>query len=135
MALFEWTESLSVQIASIDTQHKKIIELINLLHSAMEDGKTQEVNTQTLDELSNYTQYHFKYEEEMMRRAGYKDIVAHKAVHNALILQLKEIDQKSKSGSAMVTAELLDFLKYWLTTHIAETDKKYSLHMRAKGLQ
>ena len=134
MALFTWTESLSVQIASIDTQHKKLIELINLLHTSMKSGKAQEVNPQILEELNNYTQYHFKYEEEMMRRAGYKDIVAHKAAHAALIQQLNEIDQKSKNGTAIVTVELLNFLKYWVTTHIAETDKKFSSQMRAKGL-
>ena len=46
MAFIEWSEKLSIGIKVIDDQHK-LIEQINILHSAMREGKAKEVVSNT----------------------------------------------------------------------------------------
>ena len=42
MALIKWKNEFSVNISAIDTQHKKLIEIINDLHAAMSAGKAND---------------------------------------------------------------------------------------------
>ncbi len=35
MPYIEWNSNISVNVADIDTQHKKLVNLINTLHEAM----------------------------------------------------------------------------------------------------
>ena len=37
------------------------------------------------------------------------------------------------AGQATVNAELMNFLRTWLTTHIMQSDKRYAPHLKAKG--
>lgn len=55
----------------IDDQHKKLIEQINILHSAMREGKAKEVVGAILEELRAYTKYHFSNEEKAFERYNY----------------------------------------------------------------
>ncbi len=134
MALFEWTDTLSVQIDSIDAQHKKLIDLINNLHDAMRAGKGKDVLGATLDELINYTRYHFNYEEGLLQKAGYTDFANHKGEHVKLTQQVIDLNEKYKTGNAVLTIEVMNFLKSWLSTHITGTDKKYVSQVKAKGI-
>ncbi len=134
MALITWTEALSVKIDSIDTQHKKLVDLINALHDAMKNGKGKEAIGATLDEVINYTQYHFKYEEDLMKKAGYEDLLNHKSAHDQLTRQVMDLNERYKSGNTAITVEVMNFLREWLNNHINGTDKKYSMQLRAKGI-
>jgi hypothetical protein len=42
MSLIQWEEKYSVKHATIDSQHKKLVELINNLHEAMKVGKAKD---------------------------------------------------------------------------------------------
>jgi hemerythrin len=55
MALIAWSDSISVQVAEIDQQHKKLIAMINELSAAMKAGKGNEVLGKIADSLIGYT--------------------------------------------------------------------------------
>jgi hemerythrin len=63
--LIEWEDIYSVGIEEFDNDHKKLIELINRLHQAMLDKKAKEVLGEIINELVDYTIYHFNKEEAM----------------------------------------------------------------------
>ena len=48
MALLNWDSSLSVNVAEIDKQHKKLINMINELNEAMKRGEGKNVIEKTL---------------------------------------------------------------------------------------
>ena len=77
MAFIEWSEKLSIGIKVIDDQHKKLIEQINILHSAMREGKAKEVVGAILEELRAYTKYHFSNEEKAFERYNYSVKMSH----------------------------------------------------------
>ena len=65
MPFIEWNEKYSVHIEEIDSQHKKIFSIINRLHSALKARKGKKVIGNLLDELVDYTYYHFATEENI----------------------------------------------------------------------
>lgn len=135
MPLFQWSENLSVNIAEIDAQHKKLVELINLLHDSMREGKGKDVMGKILNDLTDYTVYHFSTEEKLFEKYAYPESSRHKKEHENLTKQVLEIKGKFAEGKAVITMEVMNFLKDWLNNHIMQVDKKYSAFLNAKGVK
>ena len=134
MALITWSDNLSVNIKEIDAEHKKLIDMINELHSAMGSGKGREAMGTILTGLVDYTKTHFAYEEKLFQQHAYPGYLAHKGQHDALTKQVVEVMTKFKSGQSVVTVEVMNFLKDWLSNHIQTTDKKYGPFLNSKGV-
>lgn len=134
MALIDWDEKLSVNVKSIDAQHKRLIELINFLHDSMKEGKAKGALGKILDDLANYTDYHFKTEEEYFKQYSYPESVKHKKEHDDLRNEVISLKNKLDKGEAIITIEVMYFLKDWLSKHILGADKKYSAFFNSKGL-
>jgi hemerythrin len=124
MALFNWSTQYETGIFIVDTQHKKLVDAINNLHDAMKDGKGKEKAEATLDFLVDYTIQHFTAEEGLMKQKNYPDFVSHKAIHDRLVSEVKEMRTKYLEGK-ILTMQLSSFLSDWLKNHILGTDKKY----------
>jgi len=133
--LINWTSDLSVGLQEIDTQHKKLVDLINRLYAAMKTGQAQDVLSRLLDSLAEYTVYHFSHEEKYFDRFGYPETSSHKKAHESLKSQVTRFIERFRSGKEQVSTELMDFLKDWLTTHIKSVDKKYSAFLRQHGVR
>lgn len=134
MALLEWSDNYSVQVNKLDNQHKKIVSLINELHSAMREAHGKEVMGKILNELTDYTVFHFSSEEKIMKDNNYPGYISHKAEHDKLTTQVKELVNNLKAGKNVLSQEVLFFLKDWLLNHIAVLDKKYSSFLNNKGI-
>ena len=134
MPLLIWNENYSVKISQIDTQHKKLVKLINELHDSMKAGKSKEVLGKILDELISYTGYHFKTEEDLFEKYGYPEKGTHKRQHGDLVDQVLKFKTNFESGVSVVSIDLMNFLRDWLTQHIAGSDKKYTAFLNSKGV-
>ena len=71
MPLFTWNESYSVSVKSMDDQHKRLFDLINQLHDAMNAGKGKQMVGLVLKEMLEYTRTHFTAEEKVLERLAY----------------------------------------------------------------
>ena len=134
MALMTWNPGLSVKIAQFDDQHRQLVDMINALHDAMKAGNSNEVLGTTLDRLVSYTSTHFAAEEQLMAAHDYPDIVVHKAAHEGLIKQVLELQQMFKAGQAILTLDVMMFLRDWLMGHIQIVDKQYGVYFNSKGV-
>ena len=123
--LMAWTSDLATGVKIIDDQHRKLLELINALYAAMKSGKGRSVLEKLLDDLAEYTVYHFGTEEKYFDQFKYAESTAHKKMHAELTGQVVEYIGKVKSGQANVSMDLMNFLKEWLVTHICKQDKRY----------
>ena len=135
MPLFQWSQNLSVNIAEIDTQHKRLVDLINHLHDSMKGGKGKEAMGKILKDLTDYTVYHFSTEEKLFEKYGYPESARHKKEHEDLTKQVLDIGRKYNAGDMILTMDLMNFLKEWLNNHIMQVDKKYSSYFNAKGVK
>jgi len=122
----KWTPSLSVSVPSIDKQHKKLVSYINQLYEAMEMGKAKKIIPDLIENLADYTVYHFKHEEDLFKKYGYNKYTEHKQVHESFVNKVVEYKGKYESGQNLaVILELSKFLKDWLVKHIMKTDHEY----------
>lgn len=133
--LFEWTNDLSVGLKTIDVQHKRLVDLINNLHKAMKERRTQKEMLSVVDELRDYTVTHFKTEEELFARYNYPDTPGHIEQHEKFVEQVLEFGDALRSGKATVTMDVMRFLKKWLTGHIKGTDKQYAPFLKKHGVR
>ncbi len=129
MSLFDWNDSFSVGVAAMDTQHKRLVELVNRIYEAMRGSKGDQVVATILQELVVYTKTHFTAEETLMRKAGYPQLETHIVRHKALLEKVQQMTDISKSGKMVATVSLATFLKDWLVTHIQNEDRLYGIYI------
>lgn len=135
MSAIKWSEDFSVGISSIDEQHKVLLGFINDLNKAMAAGEATIIIGEILLGLSQYTQKHFKYEEELFARYGYPNSDSHIKEHQSLLKQVSSLKIKFESDiSGSLGLEIMQFLKTWLINHIQKSDKEYSNYLIAKGV-
>jgi hemerythrin-like metal-binding protein len=133
--LVTWSAQYSVGIARMDSEHQKLIGLVNDLYSAMLEGRGRDVVGPTLDGMATYTVAHFANEERLMRVHSYPDYEPHKAEHDRLAQQVKHLQDEFREGKPIVSREVMRFLQHWLVDHIVGVDKKYTGHLRAAGVK
>lgn len=126
----KWNREMLTGVPDIDKQHRQLVALINDLHHALREGKTQQSMKEILDEVVEYTKYHFSFEEQMMQRCSYPDLNNHKRLHESLVRQVLNIYDGFENGKNCIGIETFNFLKDWLTNHILKVDKSYSAKMR-----
>jgi hemerythrin-like metal-binding protein len=132
--MFEWKPQYSVQIASIDGQHQNLFRLAEELHAAMNAGQGKAALARILDRLVQYTKVHFAHEERLMSLHGYPDLDAHIAEHRALTQKVIDFQAEFEGGRALITLQLLHFLKDWLLKHIASSDQRYAPYLKERAV-
>lgn len=135
MPLMNWNDKLSVGVAVIDNDHKKLVGMVNELYDGVQSGHGKESVGKILDGLVAYTKVHFDREEQFFSQTGYPVAPAHKQEHADLTKQVLAVQQQYKSGATnTLSLEVLNFLKNWLVTHIQGSDKRYGPHLNANGV-
>lgn len=130
----EWRDDLSVGIETIDDDHKKLLTLINNLQTAVYYPTGEAFERQALQELVDYTKYHFDREEKLMIDNDYPDFEAHKRQHEAMIAKVNGFMAAYEKDPEGTIEEITAYLKAWLLDHIAGTDRRYSSHLIARGI-
>ncbi len=130
---FKWSPDYSVNIRTIDNQHKELVNILNRLFVAVSRREGDKAIAGILDALTSYTQTHFALEERLMQQANYKDFDAHKAEHQKLLDQLDQLCKKHMLEEKPIYFEMLGFLKTWLKEHIQGVDTKYSAALQQAG--
>ncbi len=123
MALI-WQDSLNTGIDIIDSQHQRIVEMINNLQVAQGSG-SRSATAEVIDEMVDYTLSHFAFEEELMEEAGYPFCAAHKRVHEVFARRVSELRMRFQAGEDVVD-EMRNMLSRWLFNHIRADDKAYA---------
>ncbi|MFC7134932.1 MULTISPECIES: bacteriohemerythrin [Salinibaculum] len=133
----EWDdERYSTAIERFDEQHQHLFGLLNDLHVAMDEGRSEEEVGDILRELERYTEYHFGDEEEFMQDCGYSMDCAdcfynHREKHEEFAEKVSELREKHEDGE-YITMEVLMFARDWLDSHIAggNQDQNYGDYYR-----
>lgn len=129
MAYFEWGDDLIIDNGPIDQDHKKLVDLVNELHTATSQGLGQTVVAKIMSELVSYTQTHLTREEHEMELNGFPGLVEHKRTHVRFMNKLNDLQRKYSEGSITVASQLSTILRDWLSIHIRRSDKELRLHI------
>ncbi|MFV2059992.1 MAG: bacteriohemerythrin [Gammaproteobacteria bacterium] len=126
MPLITWTkEQHGTDVSFADEQHKKLFDLLNILHDVIPGGDKNAVTT-NLDNLLNYVVEHFDEEERQMKEKNYSGFDEHKAQHDKLLADCGSLKNKFLAGEQEITTESTTFIKDWLDVHIPNTDRLYT---------
>ena len=129
-----WNQSFSVGVARLDEQHKKIINMINLLRSKPEVDVRSEMVSELLTRLTKYASDHFATEEQLLVEYGYPEVAVHKEAHRAYRMKVVALCQDTMDLNASVPEELLRFLGDWWVNHILGADMRYSSFLMERGV-
>ena len=126
MAIVIWNESYNLGIEEIDQQHRKLVDIINELNDGMEIGGSSRHVITLLDELIDYTSYHFASEERYMLLNDYDSCAfnKHQANHVSFLKEIREAQNQCRMEPEKVGDKLLDFLVDWMVNHILGEDKE-----------
>jgi hemerythrin-like metal-binding protein len=125
MALIEWKEEFKVGIASVDHEHRQLIGLINDLHGSLAGRPAKDAVSGVLGEISAKIAAHFALEERVMLERGYDQYDDHKADHERLLDEIRDIMDRFESDAyfnyeTALAAELRD----WFAAHFRTKDSR-----------
>jgi hemerythrin-like metal-binding protein len=118
-----WRNAFSVGDPLIDTQHQKLVKIINLLYDEISSRKNTVRIQDIFKELVAYTNYHFSAEETIMTKHQYSGYPEHKKAHTAFIAKIDSLKLTTILSDDKAKMEVFKFLKLWLVDHIQNTDK------------
>lgn len=133
MSLIEWKDEFSIGIASVDQEHRELINLINDLHGKMSRGTDQDQVVSALGEIFAQISAHFALEEKIMRDTEYDGYPSHKSDHEALLDELRDIMDRVEDDGTFDEKRLSRELDVWFTEHFRTQDARFHRHVHASG--
>lgn len=133
--IFSWNDSFLTHIDSVDSQHKRLVMLINelgeMIMSAEELDPERFIDIR--DQLFDYIHIHFADEEQIMTSVCVdpRHVDHHFAAHRGFIADALKVGNFSGSLTNEEARELVDYLINWLAYHILDMDQEMARQVHA----
>lgn len=124
MAFIEWQDNFSVGSASVDHEHRELIELINGFQRKISQDVSVDDKLAHLGETLAVISAHFALEEKLMRDHDYDAYAEHKADHEALLDQLRDIMDAVEDDHEVDNDELGSIMALWFSRHFQTHDAR-----------
>ena len=121
--MMEWNETYNIGIDGIDNQHRQILDYINALEQVKNTGQRDKIK-EVLEDLIDYTQSHFSFEENLLEQVSYQYLPSHRGIHELFVKRLNDYRLKFEKGEA-IENDLYRLLSKWLINHIQHDDQDY----------
>jgi hemerythrin len=129
MQLLQWKPSFTLGIASVDTEHRDMINTINRVYATLEDeGSELQVN-RVLGEIHAQISAHFALEERLMRAAGYAEYAQHKDSHEQLLDEIRDLMDSFSADPVAGRTQLQESLSNWFGVHFSTFDARLHTHL------
>jgi len=127
-----WSEDFELGCEEVDSQHRRLFELVGDLVKACTEGYEKNVLDDTLDFLVNYTVQHFYDEEEFQIRHNYPDYVRHKQIHDEFKESVGELVEEfhADGSTTELSSKVNKIVVRWIINHIQREDKRIGVHVR-----
>lgn len=119
-----WDDTLVTGHARMDSEHKQLAKLYNLLRDAVDSGKGRTACAQVFDDIIRHAETHFDLEQRLMAQHRYPKTQQHAAEHAMLISQARDYRQSFDVDSVASKSALMRFPEVWLAFHILFSDKE-----------
>lgn len=122
MAAITWNpKTMATGMSVVDAQHQEWLRRYNKFDEAINQGKGLEAIKSTLDFFIAYTDFHFKFEEEVMDKKHCVAAPTNHADHEYMRQMLSEF-AKNQDHSVNEIIDLRLRMKEWLLKHILTVD-------------
>ncbi len=138
MAAIVWNAKFDTGLADVDLQHRHLVFVINQVADLYTADADQAALAPLLQELIDYTQYHFSTEERLMAQHGCvpEHVREHVQIHQDFFRQVQMIMVWGREHPAEAVPALLRYLTSWLVHHILGSDQVMArqIHAQSQGL-
>jgi hemerythrin-like metal-binding protein len=131
LGYLNWNDRYSVHDNAMDSDHRRILGLINDAFLLYSDADGQGGLSDIAAKLYQYTVDHFAAEEAMLRRVAYPKLAEHLELHRSMTQQTREILLRIEALESNVERDVFQFLKEWWLVHIQTADKAYGDYLLA----
>ncbi len=125
---------MSVDIKEIDDQHKKFIEIMSEMQTAVDAKLSPAAVGAILVKMYGYAHYHFGTEENYFAQFLYEEAEEHKSIHDKFFLKVSDFRRRHAEGED-VALETMNFMFNWLVSHIENVDRRYIDCFHQHGLR
>jgi len=119
----------SLDLSSIDNEHRIQIGLLNALYDSVNDKKPASEINQILNQLTTYSELHFMSEELLMRMYAYPDYDDHVHDHEAMTEYLNDIMKTVTAGNDSMALKTASDMRQFLVSHISTRDEALSEYL------
>jgi hemerythrin-like metal-binding protein len=124
MPLMQWKDQFSIGIAAVDHEHKQLIDLINHLYEEYSKGGSKRSVEAFFGDLLKDISAHFALEERFMRERRYDQLPQHKADHERLLDEIRDLMDDFEDAAEMQSDELAARLDTWFARHFETHDAR-----------
>jgi hemerythrin-like metal-binding protein len=124
MSLLEWRDEFRLGIAEVDHEHQLLIQLINNTHASLGADRSQERVEEFLGEIFARISAHFALEEKDMQSRRYPEFGAHKADHERLLDDIRDIMDEHSDHGVLDEAAFSSRLAAWFGDHFKTHDAR-----------
>lgn len=127
MSYVNWTDLYRLGIPRIDEDHHRLVELLERVLDALAAAEPAAVLTTRLDDFAAEAERHFAREEDLLDRANYPGLAAHRVEHDRLLSHLRHWRETLSHGLPPEDdgSRTASALRDWLFRHIREDDAAY----------
>ena len=124
----DWDDQLALGISILDSQHKRLVRLINKLGLAYQhSGEKIDCHfVHTAHEAIFYLDYHHRTEEKLMILLEYHNFLDHKREHEDFSQEIAARARKLDDRKQLITGQFVDFLDERLCSHIHSSDRSFA---------
>ena len=135
MPMIVWSNQFSVGVQEVDQQHQVLVGIVNQLSAALDVQDSDFDSRKVIDELVQYTVYHFGTEERLMREISYAALDRHAGEHQSFVKKVGQLVTQLDHGEGPSLVELLIFLRDWLISHILNSDRDMGDALNLAGVR
>ena len=132
MTLITWRDEFEIGIPAVDAEHRELIESFNAIDRMLAGDVADTAVLAALGEIYAGIAAHFALEERYMRDTAYADFPAHKADHEKLLDDLRDIMDRVEDDGVFEESRLARELDAWFTVHFRTHDAKLHRHQLSR---
>ena len=126
MKIIKWEDTYRLEIDMFDIQHQYLIKLLNMANSAISLNHNISEIRSISQELLEYTDYHLKSEEEMMKITGYNKLYLHHTEHDIIRNRLAELKVCMVAFDIRYYTDVSHYIEEYYLNHVLIFDKEFA---------
>ena len=126
-----WKDSFIIGIENIDSQHQKLIGLLDQCIKKAVSSKNEFLPV--LNDMKEYADSHFRTEEQLMLAINFPRLEEHKNQHRLFEENLGLLEKEVNNWEKRTMVTMTSFLRDWFIQHILDCDKQIGAYVRSNG--
>ncbi|MEI8085447.1 MAG: hemerythrin domain-containing protein [Paludibacter sp.] len=120
-----WKKSYQFDIEMYNHQQTKFFLFFNQLMTLKNDDNYDIDIVDIINELDDYSQTYFQYEEKLMLRTNYPHIEQHILQHQLFLSKIDDFRIAQTYKNKVLLDQMIIFMRKWFFMHTSDLDRNY----------